>query len=115
MNLGNHSGRRQNFCHIPTIRCAHVHELNETKNHITAFEVFGHRNDLVIIGTFFNNHIDFDIFKANFTGCFNAIQYVTNRKTHIIHFLESRIVQTIKTDRHSGQASIFQSLCFFTQ
>jgi len=34
----------------------------------------------------------FDIFKPDFSGCFNAIQYVTNRKAHIIHLLKSCIV-----------------------
>ena len=84
--------------HVPTVRAANIHKFNKAQNDAAALEVFGHRNDLMIIGSFFNHHVDFDVLKANLLGCGNSIEHISHWKIDIIHFLEDGVIQAIKAD-----------------
>ena len=107
MNSGNDFFGWKYLLHIPAIRAAHIHKFNKTQNDAATFKVLSHCNNLMIVGTFFHHHIDFDVLEACFLCCGNSIKYIGDWEIDIIHFLEDRIIQTIKTYCQSLQTGCF--------
>ena len=80
-----------------------------------ALEVTRHVDHRGVVHATFDDHVDFDRSHPGFGGGINAVQDLLDGKVDIVHCHEGRVIERIKTDRHSVQAGGGQGLCFAHQ
>ncbi len=107
--------RRHHLAHLPTVRAADIHELNEAQNVWRTFEVPRHRHDVLIILATLDHHIDLDRAQTDLMGHIDAVQDFRHREVHVVHRLEGRLVERVQRDCHPLESGVFERLCLDVQ
>jgi hypothetical protein len=106
-----HLGRGQHMVHAPAIGLAHVHVLDEAQHHGTAVllaKPARHRQDLAVVGAALDHHVDLDRPQPGCQGGLDAGQHIGDRKPHVVHLLEDRVVERVQADGDALQARVGQ-------
>ena len=69
----------------------------------------------MVVGSPLDHHIDFDWTQACGLRSSYAFQHIRDRKVHVVHALENRVIQAVEADRDTLQARSPQSRCFARQ
>ena len=101
---------RQHLVHAPAVGGAHIHVFDEAQRDARAAEMPRHRQDLVVVRATFDDHVDLDVLEADLAGGLDAGEHLGDRKVHVVHAAEDRVVQTIQTHRHAREPGIAQRL-----
>ncbi|EWS63543.1 hypothetical protein Y695_03225 [Hydrogenophaga sp. T4] len=105
-----HLGARHHFVHAPAVGGADVHEFDEAQHDAGAFEMARHGQDLMLVGTTLDHHVDLDRAQARGLRGFDAAQHVGHREIDIVHGAEDGVVQTVQADRDALQPGVFEGL-----
>ena len=62
----------------------------------------------MVIGSLFDHHIDLDRTQARGLRSGDAFENIRDRKVHIVHALEDRLIQAVQADGDTLQACRFQ-------
>ena len=103
-------GRRHDLVHAPAIGGAHVHVFDEAQADARAFEMPGHRQDLVLIGAALDHHVDLDVFQPHGLRRLDAGQHIGDREIDVVHAPEHGVVQAVQADGDAVQPGVLQCL-----
>ena len=75
-----------------------------------ALEVARHRQDFVLVGAALDDHVDLDRPQPRLARRIDAFEHIGDRKIHVVHAPEHRVVQAVQADRDALQPGGLQRL-----
>ncbi len=103
-----HFGRRYNFVHFPAVTRSNIHVLDVAENVWQTLEVPRHRDDVLVVLSSLDHHVDLDRPEPDLVGNLDCLQHLGQRKVHIVHSAEGRIVERVHRDRNPLESGIFE-------
>ena len=110
-----HRAGGQHVVHAPAVGGAHIHEFNETQDDAAALEMPGHGQDFMVVGSPLDHHIHLDWTQSCGLRSGDAFEHIRDRKVHIVHAFEDRVIQAVQADGDALQARSLQSHRFARQ
>ena len=95
---------RQDLVEAPAIGGPDIHIFDESQDMPGTPKVVRHWQNVVVIDTPADHHIDLDRTQSGAVGSFNPRQYIGHRKVDIVHAAKGLIVQGVQTDRDPLQS-----------
>ena len=115
MDALHHRAGGQHVVHAPAVGGAHIHEFNETQDDAAALEMPGHGQDFMVVGSPLDHHIDLDRPQACGLRSGDAFEHIRDRKIHIVHTFEDRVIQAVQADGDTLQTRSFKGHRFARQ
>ena len=105
-----HLGRRHDLVHAPAVGGADIHELDEPQRHVAAAEVPHHGQDLRVVDTALDDHVDLDRAEPGPLRGIDAVENARDRELGVVHVPEDAVVDRVEAHRDSAEARIAQRL-----